>query len=134
MAATDHLNSLFGVIGITGCHPTCWRHGTTVIVPEPAKPDYSIPKAYQPVVLHNCLGKIIEKFRAKGLTHRAEKSNLLYKDQIGRRQQHSAIDAAMVFTHETEQGKQAKKITTALIIDVSGVFDNISKDHLLYTL
>ena len=34
------------------------------------------------------------------LSYMAEKYNLLHKDQIGGRQQRSAIDAAMALTHE----------------------------------
>src|SRR6202166_3505903 len=64
----------------------------------------------------------------------AEIYNLLHEDQIGGRRQRSAIDATMALTHEIEQGKHAKEITTALFMDVSGAFDNVSKDRLLQTL
>src|SRR6202049_3495906 len=63
-----------------------------------------------------------------------EKYNLLRKDQIGVQRQCSAIDATMALTHEIEQAKHAKEITTALFMDVSGAFDNVSKDCLLHTL
>src|SRR5580765_5510277 len=64
----------------------------------------------------------------------AEEYNLLHKDQIGGRRQPSDIDAAMALTHEIEKGKQAKEITTALFMDVSGAFDNVSEERLLQTL
>ena len=71
---------------------------------------------------------------ANRLAYMAEKYNLLHKDQIGRQRQRSAIDATMALTHEIEKGKQIKEITTALFMDVSGAFDNVSKDRLLHTL
>jgi hypothetical protein len=40
----------------------------------------------------------------------------------------------MALTHEIEQGKQAKKITTAIFMNVSGAFNNVLKDGLLHTL
>jgi hypothetical protein len=83
LAATEQFNSLFNVLSITGYHPICWRQATTVIVPKPGNPDYSIPKAYRPVALLNCLGKILEKLMANRLAYIAEKYNLLHKDQIG---------------------------------------------------
>ena len=64
----------------------------------------------------------------------AEKYNLLQKDQIGGRRQYSAIDATIALSHEIEQGKNAMDIATARIMDVSGAFDNVFKDHLLHTL
>jgi hypothetical protein len=36
----------------------------TVIIPNSGKPDYSIPKAYQPVALLICLQRILEKLMA----------------------------------------------------------------------
>ena len=133
LAATEQFNSLFAVLRTTGYHPTCWRQATTVIIPKPRKPDYSIPMAYRPVALLNCLGKTLEKLMANRIAYMAEKYNLLHKDQIGGQRQCSAIDAAMALTHEIEQGKHTKKITTALFMAVSGVFDNVSKDSLLQT-
>jgi hypothetical protein len=53
-----------------------------MIILKPGKPDYSIPKAYQPVALPNCLGKILVKFMANRLAYMAEKYNLRHKDQI----------------------------------------------------
>jgi hypothetical protein len=32
-----------------------------MIIPKPNKPDYSSVKAYHPIALLNCLGKVIEK-------------------------------------------------------------------------
>jgi hypothetical protein len=64
MAATEHSNSLFDVLGITEYHPACWQPATTVNVPKPGKPDKSIPKAYRPVAHLNCVGKILEKLMA----------------------------------------------------------------------
>jgi hypothetical protein len=37
----------------------------------------------------------------------------------------------MALIHDIEQEKQAKEITTALVMDVSSTFDNVSIDCLL---
>jgi hypothetical protein len=57
-------NHLYVALGQEGYHPRCWRQAMTVIIPKPNKPDYSDPKAYQPIALLNCLGKILEKLMA----------------------------------------------------------------------
>jgi tyrosyl-tRNA synthetase len=64
----------------------------------------------------------------------AEKYNLLHTDQIGGRIQRFVIDAAIALTHKIPKGQHVQKITTALFMDVSGAFDNVSKDRLLQTL
>jgi hypothetical protein len=38
-----------------------------VVIPKPNKPDYSTIKAYYPIALLNCLGKILEKLMAMHL-------------------------------------------------------------------
>jgi hypothetical protein len=35
-----------------------------VIIPKPNKPDYSSIKAYCPIALLNCIGKVMEKLMA----------------------------------------------------------------------
>jgi hypothetical protein len=40
----------------------------------------------------------------------------------------------MALTHEIAQEKQAKETTTALCMDASSAFENVSKDHLPHTL
>ena len=64
LAASEQFNSLFGILGTIGYDPACWQQATTVIISKQGKPDYSIPKAFKPVAVLNCLGKILEKLMA----------------------------------------------------------------------
>jgi hypothetical protein len=89
-----------------------------VVIPKPNKPDYSNPKAYRPIALLNCLGKVLEKLMASRLSGMAETHDLLHPDQIGGRPQRSAIDAAMALTHDVEMGRSKRLTTTALFLDV----------------
>jgi hypothetical protein len=66
-----------------------------VVIPKPNKPDYSNPKAYQPIALLNCLGKVLEKLMASRLSGVVETHDLLHTDQIGGRPERSAIDTAI---------------------------------------
>ncbi|CUS06713.1 unnamed protein product [Tuber aestivum] len=52
------LVKLFQTVLKTGYHPQCWREATGAIIRKPNKADYTTPKAYRPVSLLNCLGKI----------------------------------------------------------------------------
>jgi hypothetical protein len=89
-----------------------------VVIPKPNKPNYSNPKAYRPIALLNCLGKVLEKLMASRLSGMAETHDLLHPDQIGGRPQRSAIDAAMAITHDDEMGRSKRLIMTALFLDV----------------
>jgi hypothetical protein len=105
-----------------------------VVIPKPNKPDYSNPKAYHPIALLNCLGKVLEKLKATRLSSMSGSHNLLHPDQIGGRPQRSAIDAVMALVHDIDIAKSRNLTSAALFLDVWGAFDNISSDRLLHTL
>lgn len=133
-AIPEYFNTLYSALGKVGYHPRCWREATTVIIAKHNKPDYTNPKAYRPVALLNCLGKVLEKLMAGRLSYMAEKFGLLHKDQIGGRPQRSAVDAVMALTHEIEDAKRHRQIVSTLFMDVKGAFDNVSRDRLLHTM
>jgi hypothetical protein len=56
-----------------------------VIIPKPNEPDYSLIKAYRPIALLNCLGKVMEKLMATRLGQLVETHDILHIDQIGGR-------------------------------------------------
>jgi hypothetical protein len=57
-AIPHHFNTLYTTLLAVGYYPQAWRQSTTIVIPKPNKPDYSNPKAYRPIALLNCLGKL----------------------------------------------------------------------------
>lgn len=45
-------------------HPLCFRDATTIAFPKPDKEDYAQPKAYRPIALLSCIGKLLERLVA----------------------------------------------------------------------
>ena len=133
-AIPEYFHSLFEVLSRAGYHPKIWREATIVIIKKAGKPDYSAPKAYRPISLLNCLGKISEKIMATRLTHMAERYHLLDRLQIGGRPKRSAVDAAMYLATLIDEGNRKGKTTSTLCIDVKGAFDNVFKERLLHTM
>jgi ribonuclease HI len=133
-AIPDHIGALYATLGEVGYHPRGWREATTVVIPKPNKPDYSSVKAYRPIALLNCLGKILEKLMATRLSQMAESHDLLHDDQIGGRPKHSAIDATMALMHDIEANAGRKFVMSSLFLDVRGAFDNVSSTRLLHTM
>jgi hypothetical protein len=54
-----------------------WKKATVVVINKPQKPDYSVPKVYQPIALMECIGKLLEKIVAKHINADIECFNLL---------------------------------------------------------
>ena len=59
----DRFISIFNAAISLGYHP--WKEALVVVVPKPNKPNYSLPKAYRPISLLECCGKLLEKIVAK---------------------------------------------------------------------
>jgi hypothetical protein len=133
-AIPEYLCQLYATLGEQGYQQHSWREATTVIIPKPNKPDYSAIKAYRPIALLNCLGKVLEKLMAMRLGLLAETYDILHEDQIGGRPKRSAIDAAMALMHDIESNAKKKLIMTALFLDVRGAFDNVSATRLFLTM
>ena len=133
-AIPDYFHTLYEVLLRYGYHPKAWREATIVIIKKNGKPDYSAPKAYRPISLLNCLGKICEKIMATRLAHMAEKNHLLHNLQIGGRPKRSAVDAAMFLTTKIDEANKRNMISSTLCIDVKGAFDNVFKKRLLQTM
>ena len=90
-----------------GIHP--WRHVTVVAINKPFKPDYSKPKAYRPISLMECTGKLLEKIVAKRINNDIQAHDLLPMTQFGSRPHHSAIDAATILIHHIQATRAAKR-------------------------
>ncbi len=112
----------------TGYHLHCWRQATGCILKKPNKPDYSAPKAYRVISLLNYLGKVSERILARRLSYLAKTTCLLHPTQIGGRLRKSAIDAALLLTHEVKQNHQISLKTSTLFLDVKRAFDHVAKN------
>jgi hypothetical protein len=80
-----------------GIHP--WKQVTVVAINKPFKLDYSKPKAYQPISLMECVGKLLEKIIAKQINDNIQAHDLLPMTQFGSQPHHSAIDAISALVH-----------------------------------
>jgi hypothetical protein len=75
-----------------GTHP--WGTADVVVIPKPHKPDYSLAKAYRPISLLECTGKLLEKVVANRLGTDKRNHQLIGHSQFGSQKYHSAPDAA----------------------------------------
>ena len=109
-----------------GFHAPQWKSSITVVIPKPGKPSYSSPRAYRPIQLLECLGKILEKIIASRLMFDISKFNLVPHEQFGGRRASSCTDAALSLTHDIQSGWKKGLVSSFLCIDVKGFFDNVN--------
>jgi len=108
-----------------------WHEAIVVIIPKPNKPDYSTLKAYRPISLLECIGKLLEKVVATCFLSDVNVFSLIPTNQFGSRDYSSAVDAAMAIAHNAESCLQSGTIGAMVLFDIQGFFDNISIPRLI---
>ena len=123
-ACPNAITHLFNLSLSTGTH--VWKHATIVPVPKPSKPDYSIPKAYRPVSLMECSGKLLEKVITKRINDDISLfPEILPNNQFGSRPQHCTTDAALTLVHRIQSTRKTGFHAALVLFDISGFFDHI---------
>jgi ribonuclease HI len=114
-----------------GIHHPRWKSSVTVAIPKPNKPSYSDPKAYRPIQLLECLGKLMEKVVAKRITYDISKYEIVPFEQFGGRSSSSCIDAGLSLVHDIESSWKRGLVASVLAIDIKGFFDNVNHKRLV---
>lgn len=70
-----------------------------VVIAKPNRPDYTKAKVYKPIVLLNCLGKLMKKIIAHRMQFESQKYGILHLCQFGGTIQHSMADAGIQLVH-----------------------------------
>lgn len=128
--ATDHLLRLFNACVEQGVHPDFFKWSITVIIPKPNKADYSLPKAYLPIVLLNCIRKLLEKIIARRMQFEAQQYGVMHPCQFGGTIHHSTTDAGVQLVHNIKQAWTQGLDTSALLLDVSQFYPSIHHNML----
>jgi exonuclease III len=114
--------------------PEHFRDAATIALRKPGKPDYSVPKAYRPIALLNTLSKLLEALIASRLSYLAEAHGLLPDNHFGGRKGQGTENALHAALEAIHSGWKNGKVVSALLLDISGAFDNVSHDRLLHNL
>lgn len=114
-----------------GYHPKEWKKARGILLEKPGKRDYGLVRSYRVISLLNCMGKLIEKVVVEQLSQYCEDYSKLHPGQMGGRKKRSAIDAVAILVHTVQKAWEEKKLAAALLMDVKGAFDHVSKGQLI---
>jgi ribonuclease HI len=115
----------------SGYHPTDFCLSITFILRKVNKLDYTKLRAYQPIALLQCLGKVVEKLMADCISHFALTRDIIPPTQFGGAPGCSSIDAALTLCHDTELVWNHRETVLILTFDITGYFDHIHHAKLL---
>ena len=120
----DRFLDIFNAAITLGHHP--WSDALVVVIPKPAKPNYSLPKAYRPISLLECCGKLLEKIIAKRILNDIHHYNILPSTQFGSHEYHCMVDAALCLVHNAQAAVRAGLVASVVLFDISSFFDNVN--------
>ena len=132
MAHPKVLTELFNMCLDTRSHP--WKHTTIIILNKLNKPDYSILKAYCPIVLMECIGKVLERIVAKRVNNDIEEHGLLSMSQFGLRPAHCVVDAIATLVHRIQATQATNNTGALLLFDISRFFNNVNPERAAHVL
>jgi hypothetical protein len=70
-----------------------------VVINKPDKPNYSIPKAYCPISLLECMGKLLKKIIAKWFNRDIEAHSLILMTQSRSHPYHNIVDTVATLVY-----------------------------------
>ena len=129
-ASPSRLPHLFNSSIALSYHP--WKEATVIPIPKPNKPDYRLAKAYRPVSLMECCGKLLEKIVARRILLDTNHYQLLPPTQFGSRDYHCTTDACLSLVHSVQSCTKAGYVAAAILFDIQGFFDNLHVDRLIH--
>jgi len=125
----DRFVDLFNAAISLRHHP--WSTALVVVIPKPTKPNYSLPKAYRPISLLECCGKLLEKIIAKRVLYDIHNHDILPPTQFRSHNYHCAVDAALCLVHNAQAAVRASLVASVILFDIQGFFDNINITHIV---
>ena len=130
-SAPDELGAVICASIKFGIHHPCWKTSAIVAILKAKKPTYSDPKAWHPIQLLECLGKLVKKIMAHRIIYEIGKYNLIPMEQFGSRSNSSCYDTVLSVANDVQTTRKKKLISTLLMVDVKGFFDHVQHDHLI---
>lgn len=115
-------------------YPTRWKISTTVVLRKPQKPDYSIPGAYRPIALLNCISKILSSCIAQILVHYTEKHSLISDLHFLGRPGRATTDSLHLLVKTVKDAWRKKKTASILFLDIKAAFPSAIPEVLFHNL
>ena len=132
-ASLDLLLEIYNQSWSSGSFPTAWKMSTLLPFPKPGK-DLSSPSGYRPIVLLQCVGKLLERLVCTRLRWWTESWCSLVAEQCGFHQGRGTIDVLLQLEHAIHDTYRSQGVMLALFLDITGAFDYVSHLGILYKL
>jgi hypothetical protein len=111
--------------------PMQWRSAKIILLKKPNKPDYTVVKAWRPILLLSTLGKALESVVAERISYSVETFNLLLTNHFRARKKRSAEQVLLLLQEHVHKAWRSKKVLSLVSFDVKGAYNRVYKERLL---
>lgn len=94
--------------------PSHFKILTTIIISKSNKASYNMPKLFQPIMLLNTLGKLIEKFIGDRLQFQMISNNSIHQSQLRGLKYKSMSNVGIILTHFIHM-RWVKNLSTSIL-------------------
>jgi Reverse transcriptase (RNA-dependent DNA polymerase) len=133
-ADADRITELFEACLSAGHHPKQWKEAVVCAIPKPNRANYTLPKNFRPILLLECLGKLLEKVVARLIYRDMDKYPIMPTTQYRGRNASSMLDARLALLHDIQSVQQTGHHCGLLLFDIQGFFDNINHEKMVQVL
>ena len=105
-----------------------------IVIPKPNKTSHDQLKVFQPIVLLNTLGKLIEKVITERLQFTVAYNDFIHPSQLGSLKFKSTTDAGVALTHIVRSGWSKGKSSSSLAFNISQFFPSLNHNLLTHIL
>jgi hypothetical protein len=114
--------------------PKRWKVAKIIPLKKPNKDDYTLAKAWRPILLLSMLGKLLEAVVAERISFAVETYSLLPANHFGARKQRSAEQALLLLQGRIYTAWRNKRVVSLVSFDAKGAYNGVYKDRLLQRL
>jgi len=107
-----------------------FKSTNTVVIPKPNKMLHNIPSSFQPIVLLNTTGKLVEKVISNRLQFYMTANSFLDPNQLGSIRQRSTTNAGVYLTHLIYIEWLRQCHTSVIAFDIAQFFPSLNHEFL----
>lgn len=130
---TIKLTQLFNAALRLRYYPKQWKIAEIIAIPKAGKP-LNEAAFYRPISLLPVMSKVFEKLIIKRLKPIIEENQFILEHQFGFRSKHSTIDQVHRIIDLIETTFEKKKVCSAVLLNVSQVYNRVWHEGLVYKL
>ena len=108
--------------------PAVWWSWLTIVLQKPNCPDYTVAKAYRPIMLYNMMGKVVSSVITDELVYLTMRHSLLPAKCFGGLPSRTTTDSLLYLVHNIKNAWCRRKVVTIIFLDIASTFPNAMTD------